>query len=826
MAGRLRSALPRRDGSRPRKGASRTRSVRSRIVFLMVPLVTALVVVWGVAATGTLRENLRQTRAQTFTQKVLNPTDEVIAALQDERRMSLSFLGDDATIGRAGFDAQRAVTDRARAQFRRSAADGDTRGATRPATRQRMTRLVGALGGLEALRAAVDGRSLDRARALVRYTEYIDLAAEIYDEVYALDPELVRANRILRTLERARESLSREDALVTGVLAAGRLDQAEHLQLVQLVGAHRFMYADAARGLTAADQARFDRIVGSPEARRFQDMENRLMAGGASEGRPVVDAGAWRTSTETVDAQLAGLSSDIRSGNTRGARDEAGAVLLRLGLMGGLGLVAVLAAILIAARAGRRLIAESRGMAAAVTAFAQDRLPLIGERARRGEDVQAADDLGAARFRVTEIAQIDRAFAEARRAVVAAAGREAAAHRRLNEVFVTLARRNQSLLQRLLRMLESMQRRTEDPDELERLFELDSLATRMRRHAEGLVILSGRPSGRSWRNPVRLVDVARAAVAEVEDYSRVEVVPMGRIALRGPAVADTIHLMAELIENAAAFSPPKTPIRVSGQEVAHGFALEVEDRGLGIAHDDMDAYNRLLETDPELDLDDSARLGMFVVARLAARHGIKVTLRKSPYGGVIAIALIPHELVVQPEEAHGGSDERRERRAQRERREAGEERELIGSSPVSAIRESVEAVAGQGSGFGSGSRSGKGGSGEADRADPPAESPAEAPAEAPAEPPVESPTLATGAFPLPVRRRQTHLAPQLKGSSAAKRDEPSGGEPGRPRSPESARDLMSTMQRGWRRGRADASGAEDGADRSDGSGAGDSGGGE
>ncbi|XVQ09143.1 nitrate- and nitrite sensing domain-containing protein [Spirillospora sp. CA-255316] len=774
-------------------------------MFLLVPPVTALVVVWGVAATSTLQDNLRQTRAQTFTQKVLHPTDEVIAALQDERRMSLSFLGDDATIGRAGFDAQRAVTDRARERFRRSAADDDISGATRPATRQRMTRLAGALGGLETLRAAVDGRALDRAQALGRYTEYIELAAEIYDEVHSMDPELVRANRILRTLERARESLSREDALVTGALAAGRLSQEEHLQLVQFAGAHRFMYDDAARGLPAGDRARYERIIAATEFRRFQDLENRLMRGGATDGRPAVDIGAWHTSTETVDTRLAGLSSDIRSGITRRAGDEAGTVLRRLGLMGGLGLVAVVAAILIAVRAARRLVVESRDMAAAVTTFAHDRLPVISERARRGEDVAEAAEAGGAepgpggagRYRVTEIEQIDRAFAEARRAVVAAAEREAAAHKRLNEVFVTLARRNQSLLQRLLRMLESMQRRTDDPDELERLFELDSLATRMRRHAEGLVILSGRPSGRTWRNPVRLVDVARAAVAEVEDYARVEVVPMGRTALRGPAVADTIHLLAELIENAAAFSPPTTPIRVTGQEVAHGFALEVEDRGLGIDRETMDGFNRLLATDPELDLDDSARLGLFVVARLAARHGIRVTLRSSPYGGVIAIALVPHELVVEPEEGRtaqegaaydGASGHAGREEAAHGAEGAGEHRALIASAPVAAVRESVESSAGPAA---------------------PGQSSASRPSSAPApgsSAPGSSPTSATGEFPLPMRRRQTHLAPQLRGSAGTAGPAPeggSGGVPG-PRSPEAARALMSTMQRGWQRGRAEA----------------------
>ncbi|MEU8799582.1 nitrate- and nitrite sensing domain-containing protein [Spirillospora sp. NPDC048819] len=759
----------------------RARSVRSRIVLLLVPPITALVVLWGVAATTSLQDSLRQAKARTFTQKVLEPTDQVVAALQDERRMSLSALGDDATIGRAGFEAQRAVTDRARARFRASAADGDIAGATRPETRQRMVRLADMLGGLEPLRATVDDRSLGRAEAMARYTEYIEQAAEIYDEVHSMDPELVRRSRILRTLERARENLSREDALVTGALAAGRLSEDEHLQLVQFAGTHRFLYADAARNLPDAYRIRYARIVSGPEFRRFEELQNRLMRGGATGGRPAVDIGAWHTATEAVDAELAAMSSGIREENTRRAGDEAGAVLLRLGLTGGLGLVAVIASILIAVRAGRRLIVESREMAATVNAFAQQRLPEITERARRGEEPPADDGPGggpAGRFRVTEVEQIDRAFAQTRRAVVRAAEGEARAHRRLNEVFVTLARRNQSLLQRLLRMLETMERGTEDPDELERLFELDALATRMRRHAEGLVILSGRPSGRTWRDPVRMVDVARAAAAEVEDYARVEVVPMGRTALLGPAVADTIHLMAELIENAAAFSPPSTPIRVTGQEVAHGFALEVEDRGLGMAPEVLADLNRLLATDPELDLDDSARLGLFVVARLSARHGIQVTLRPSPYGGIVAIALIPKELVVERPSGYAVTD-------------GGDWALPASSAPPVSPQERLALVAPpaapafdelSGRSPGGAERSGNGGG------------------------TAGSDTSGEWAR-LPVRRRQAHLAPQLRRTAGAEA-EPEGPEP-EERSPEAARDLVSTMQRGWERGRAAA--AEDGA---------------
>ncbi|MGP4024018.1 nitrate- and nitrite sensing domain-containing protein [Actinomadura sp. 3N407] len=738
-------------------------------MLLLVPPITALVVLWGVAATTSLQDSLRQAKARTFTQKVLEPTDRVIAALQDERRMSLSALGDDATIGRAGFEAQRAVTDRARARFRASAADGDIAGATRPETRQRMVRLASMLGGLEPLRATVDDRSLGRAEAMARYTEYIEMGAEIYDEVHSIDPQLVRRSRILRTLERARENLSREDALVTGALAAGRLSEDEHLQLVQFAGAHRFLYADAARNLPGDHRVRYTRIVSGPEFRRFEDLQQRLMRGGPTSGRPDVDIGAWHTSTEAVDAELAALSSSIRAENTRRAGDEAGAVLLRLGLTGGLGLLAVIAAILIAVRAGRRLVVESREMAATVNAFAQHRLPQITERARRGEEPPADDTPGggpAGRFRVTEVEQIDRAFAQTRRAVVRAAEGEARAHRRLNEVFVTLARRNQSLLQRLLRMLETMERGTEDPDELERLFELDALATRMRRHAEGLVILSGRPSGRTWRDPVRMVDVARAAAAEVEDYARVEVVPMGRTALLGPAVADTIHLMAELIENAAAFSPPSTPIRVTGQEVAHGFAMEVEDRGLGVAPDVLMELNRLLATDPELDLDDSARLGLFVVARLSARHGIRVTLRPSPYGGIVAIALIPRELVVErPSErpaAYAVTDS-----GEYAVPAAPHERLALVAPPGTPT---FDELAGRSPG-GDAERSGTPGSDASDEWSR-----------------------------LPVRRRQAHLAPQLKRSAA---EEPAGSGP-EERSPEAARHLVSMMQRGWERGRADA----------------------
>jgi signal transduction histidine kinase len=634
-----------------RARSPQAQSIKTKIIVLLIAPITALVALWAFAATVTLRDSLRLVRAKTFSTKVVDPTNALVEALQNERRMSLAQLGDDATIGRTGLDAQRARTDQAAAVFRRSARDGDVRAATRPAARRQMNAVVASLGGLGALREAIDRHStdrgsIDRPQALDRYTALIDQTAGIFDEVYPDDRGVIRDTRTLVAMERARENLSREDALVTGAIAAGKLSDVEYLQFTRTVGAQRFLYQESSRALPPAERARYAQILNGREYQRFHDLEERLMQNGRTADRPPVDGGAWRTATESVGAQLSGLASGLRAKTVARAKDNATTVLIRLALAGGLGLVAVGISLGVAFRVGRRLVRESRTVAASMREFTGERLPRIGEAARTGQVIP--DEQPGPGFTIREIDQIDAAFLEARRAVVRASSGEAAAHRRLGDILINLARRNQSLLQRLLSMLEAMQGRVEDPAELEQLYELDHVATRMRRHAEGLVILSGRPAGRVWRTPVRVVDLARAATSEVEDYTRVEVVPMPRIAVQGRAVADIIHLLAELVENALSFSPSETMVRVTGQTAAHGFAIEIEDRGLGMSPEELDEANRRLRRSSDTDFHDSSRLGFSVVTRLAERHGIKVTLRGSPYGGVLAIVLIPGDLLADP----------------------------------------------------------------------------------------------------------------------------------------------------------------------------------
>ena len=175
----------------------------------------------------------------------------------------------------------------------------------------------------------------------------------------------------------------------------------------------------------------------------------------------------------------------------------------------------------------------------------------------------------------------------------------------------------------------------------------------MRRHAEGLVILSGAAASRQWRKPVQLMDVVRAAVAEVEDYERIEVRRLPRLGVGGPAVADLTHLIAELLENATVFSPPHTAVQVHGERVANGFTLEIHDRGLGMAPEMLlDANLRLAET-PEFELSDTDRLGLFVVSRLAQRQNVRVSLQHSPYGGTTAIVFLPVALLTDAPETEG-----------------------------------------------------------------------------------------------------------------------------------------------------------------------------
>ncbi|MGY1579071.1 ATP-binding protein [Streptomyces sp. MN13] len=216
------------------------------------------------------------------------------------------------------------------------------------------------------------------------------------------------------------------------------------------------------------------------------------------------------------------------------------------------------------------------------------------------------------------------------------------------EVFVNLARRLQSLVHREIALLDDLENEIEDPDLLKSLFHVDHLATRTRRHAENLAVLGGAVSRRQWSNPVSMMEVLRSAIAEVEQYSRVKLVPPIDGTLRGHAVADVIHLLAELVENATVFSAPHTQVLLRASLVTSGLAVEVEDRGLGMPVEEQARMNQLLHDPDQVNvarLLADGRIGLYVVSQLARRHGIEVRLQSNIYGGVQAVLVVPQELL-------------------------------------------------------------------------------------------------------------------------------------------------------------------------------------
>jgi signal transduction histidine kinase len=356
----------------------------------------------------------------------------------------------------------------------------------------------------------------------------------------------------------------------------------------------------------------------------------------------------------------------------------------------GTGLLVVLVAVILLFRLARRLSREIRELAAAAAQVADEKLPHAVEALRSGEQTVAdAERLpdGWPTPTVSELAGTAAAIASVHRSAVAAAAAEAALRNGFRQILVSLGRRNQSLLQRQLRIIDTLEQQASSPGALADLFSLDHLTTRMRRHAESLTILSGVAPGRAWSAPVPIIDVMRAAAAEVEDYTRVTVISDSEETVAAAAVTDMIHLLAELIENATLFSPSSTRVEVRAERVANGFAVEVEDRGLGIPPDQLLELNVKLADPPDFDMADADRLGLFVAGRLAARHGVYVSLAPSPYRGTKAVVVFPDSVMAVAPENKSTYPERTLRDSSQLNLRAPEVLTLIGvpAQPVSTV---------------------------------------------------------------------------------------------------------------------------------------------
>ncbi|MGW2289639.1 sensor histidine kinase [Streptomyces phaeochromogenes] len=639
-----------RTGSRRRLGSIRL----SLILLALVPSVT-LAAMWGVTTIQMFSEGLRL-RDQTELSKSTGAmgTDATLA-LQRERSLSAVLLASPGS-SRTALDEQRARTDKAVATLV-GQSDAIQRAPERIS--DRMYSVIASVGSLEYYRGQVDNPTdITPEQALDQYTSIIDDQIHAFQELSQVDDgELTSQAGPLVALEHSAELVSQEDAQLHLAWPSGKLDENAWNHYVQLVNTKRWLVEDQlVPSLRGSVKTQTERILQGPEWKALEGVEDQVVAArakGLTDGRKITLPDAqkrWSPAFDKLGDQYTALIRQETTALLERSDDRAEDLLIKAAALSTGGFVALLVCVLMSWRITRSLSRRLRGLRIATLSLAEERLPDVVARLNRGEKVDVESATPPLDYGRDELGQVAQAFNAAQRTAVHTAVELADTRRGFQKVILGIARQSQNLVNLQLTKLDALERQHQDPEILKGLYELDSTASQLRRYEENLVIISGEQPRRSWTEPVALIDILRSAVGEVAEYQRVEVNTDEEVFLTPPAVADVIHLLAELIDNATAYSPAPSPVGVRAGMVAKGLAVEIEDRGLGMSDEDYASFNAQLTTPPQFDvvaLADDLRLGMFVVARLATRHGIAVTLRSSPYGGTTAIVLIPHEIVVR-----------------------------------------------------------------------------------------------------------------------------------------------------------------------------------
>ncbi|MFE3884474.1 nitrate- and nitrite sensing domain-containing protein [Streptomyces lydicus] len=323
-------------------------------------------------------------------------------------------------------------------------------------------------------------------------------------------------------------------------------------------------------------------------------------------------------------------------------------------VVSGIVLAALIIAFVVAGLMARRMSRNMRQLRTAAFGIAEQRLPMLVDQLSRTDPGRVDTRVQPIPIATTdEIGEVARAFDQVHREAVRLAAEQALLRGNVNAIFTNLSSRNQGLIERQLELITDLENNEADPDQLENLFRLDHLATRMRRNGENLLILAGEEPGRRWNQPVPLIDVLRAATSEVESYERIELAGVPESEIHGTAVTDLVHLLSELLENATTFSSPQTKVRVAATRLPDGrVMIEIHDKGIGLTPEDFADINHKLANPPSVDAAISQRMGLFVVGRLADRHGIRVQLRPSgEQAGTTSLVMLPEAIT------HGGGGE-------------------------------------------------------------------------------------------------------------------------------------------------------------------------
>ncbi len=620
---------------------TRVLSLRSRVAVLVAIPLAVMVIFASVAAIGRFADVSRAHRAEQNADAAVDASSFALL-LQIERGRTNQWAANPTDGNRALLDQSRAATDTALTGFGTAVQRlrGDAAG--------RFDAAVTDLAGLAELRTVADQGATTSSTVFAKYSTVIadvlsgtDLVMKGLD----LTGDVAREGAALDAAAHAAESVAAEQGLLVAVLHRGSFVGTEYDEFVAYDARRQELariYRQTLEGTTDADAIDVvlrHQMSGIIETARSQALAS--VAGTAIN----VDADIFfddmtqlLNGFEGIRQQLATeIASDLHT--QAGAAESARVFYLLVALLAGGGVVGALWLM------NRWIRRPFDALIHEVNETARVRLP---------EAVAAAVDPNAAPYELyrisseggQELAALADAFNEAQLQVVTLASDQAAIRRNVGEIFANLGRRNQKLIARQLSFIDRLEKREQDPEILENLFRLDHLATRMRRNAESLLVLAGTETPRTWSAPVNVGDSVRAAVAEVEQYERAEIRSLQAAKLRGNIASNVSHLLAELIENGLNFSPPDSVVVINGRLRDDEYVISVIDAGIGIEEDERDGLNHRLATAGAADVAPSRYLGLFVVSRLAARHGIMVELLEGESGGTHARVTLPAELLV------------------------------------------------------------------------------------------------------------------------------------------------------------------------------------
>jgi signal transduction histidine kinase len=652
--------------------------VRSRLVLLIaIPTLTAIVL--GGIRIGSSAQSAKAYQQVEQLATLSGKVTALAQALEIERNETIRYIVLGAAGGGRGSPAKStgnlelrvlnqdyAATNSWASQVRSQAAG--IGGSYPPLVRQDATVAVTAIEGLPALRNASTQTQLPALVVIQEYANTINHVLALDNEIAlgSNDSSLADTVRVLGLISGMKAEASQQGAVLTSAtptpigqgvfgpdklaaIAASQANQQSDLTAfnISATPAQRQLYNDALSG-TLADRAT------AQEQQAIALAQSSVATGGQTSSTDPTIADASAAMTYPVSA-LRGIETQlVGSIISRATALRNDAIVSAVGV--GIAVVLVLVlALLFTTVVGRSMVRPLRKLRAGALEVAGIRLPETVRRMSETDGDDAQLDVEPIDVDSTdEIGEVARAFDQVHREALRLAANEAALRGNVNAMFVNLSRRSQSLVERQIQLIDDLELGEQDAERLANLFQMDHLATRMRRNSENLLVLAGHDVSRRWNQPVALVDVLRAAVSEIEQYERVTLNVQPGIAVRGQAVNDVVHLLSELAENATSYSSAETPVAIAGHLLSSGgVLLDITDQGVGMGAEEMAHANWRLDNPPVVDVAVSRRMGLFVVARLAARHGIRVRLRPAASGGLTALVWLPDEAVTQ--ETEGGS---------------------------------------------------------------------------------------------------------------------------------------------------------------------------